>query len=60
VGSTEACLLAGLALKFRWRKWYAARHTMTEEEVVGVKPNMVISTCFQAAWEKVRLISFGL
>eukprot|EP00435_Cladocopium_sp_Y103_P047415 s2739_g13.t3 len=22
VGSTEACLLAGLALKFRWRKWY--------------------------------------
>ncbi len=23
VGSTEACLLAGLALKFRWREWYA-------------------------------------
>ena len=23
VGSTEACLLAGLALKFRWRNWYA-------------------------------------
>ena len=27
VGSTEACLLAGLALKFRWRKWRAARDT---------------------------------
>lgn len=52
VGSTEACLLAGLAHKFRWRKWYAARHGLSAEQVVGVKPNMVISTCFQAAWEK--------
>ena len=25
VGSTEACLLAGLALKFRWRKWFAKK-----------------------------------
>ena len=25
VGSTEACLLAGLALKFRWRAWYAKK-----------------------------------
>lgn len=52
VGSTEACLLAGLALKFRWRKWYAERHGLTEEEVVGIKPNIVISTAYQAAWEK--------
>lgn len=52
VGSTEACLLAGLALKFRWRQWYAKKHGLTDEEVLGVKPNLVISTCYQAAWEK--------
>ena len=49
VGSTEACLLAGLALKFRWRKWRAARHPDAPAMTV---PNLVISTCFQAAWEK--------
>mmetsp|Transcript_20554 Transcript_20554/g.56738 ORF Transcript_20554/g.56738 Transcript_20554/m.56738 type:complete len:547 (-) Transcript_20554:863-2503(-) len=52
VGSTEACLLAGLALKFRWRKWYAQKHGLTPEQVTGVVPNIVISTCYQAAWEK--------
>jgi len=52
VGSTEACLLAGLCLKFRWRKWYAARHELSESQVRGVYPNLVISTCFQACWEK--------
>jgi glutamate decarboxylase len=52
VGSTEACLLAGLAHKFRWRRWYAARKGISSAEVQGVKPNIVISTCYQAAWEK--------
>lgn len=52
VGSTEACLLAMLAHKFRWRKWYAEKHGMTAEEVIGVVPNMVIPTSYQAAWEK--------
>ena len=52
VGSTEACLLAGLALKFRWRKWYGARHGLSASEVRAVAPNLVISTQFQAAWEK--------
>lgn len=52
VGSTEACLLAGLAHKFRWRKWYAAKNGLSAQEVVGILPNIVISTCFQAAWEK--------
>lgn len=47
VGSTEACLLAGLALKFRWRQWYA--RTRGEAKKM---PNMVISTMFQACWEK--------
>ncbi|KEQ16866.1 pyridoxal-dependent decarboxylase [Endozoicomonas numazuensis] len=52
VGSTEACLLAGLALKFRWRAWYKARSGLTQSEVLRELPNIVISTCYQAAWEK--------
>merc|ERR1719277_210694 len=52
VGSTEACLLAGLCLKFRWRAWYAQRHGLSLEQVQAVRPNLVISTTFQAAWEK--------
>ena len=54
VGSTEACLLAGLAHKFRWRKWYASKYPdLTEEQIAGIKPNIVISCMYQAAWEKV-------
>jgi glutamate decarboxylase len=52
VGSTEACLLAGLALKFRWRKWYAARNSLNDNQVRAILPNIVITTCYQAAWEK--------
>jgi len=39
-------------LKFRWRKWYAAQHKLTEDEVLAVRPNLIISSCFQCAWEK--------
>ena len=53
VGSTEACLLAGIALKFRWRKWYQAKHGLTTTaQMFGVVPNIIISSCYQAAWEK--------
>jgi glutamate decarboxylase len=52
VGSTEACLLAGLALKFRWRRWYAKRNGLNEDAGLGERPNLVISSCYQAAWEK--------
>ena len=52
VGSTEACLLAGLALKFRWRRWYAERAAKRVFAVRGELPNLVISSCYQAAWEK--------
>ncbi len=52
VGSTEACLLAGLALKFRWREWYAKRNRLNKDEILGHRPNLVISSCYQAAWEK--------
>mmetsp|Transcript_9973 Transcript_9973/g.30205 ORF Transcript_9973/g.30205 Transcript_9973/m.30205 type:complete len:512 (-) Transcript_9973:91-1626(-) len=54
VGSTEACLLAGLALKFRWRAAYAKKIGKPHHDpaVRGQYPNLVISTMFQAAWEK--------
>lgn len=52
VGSTEACLLAALAHKFRWRKWYAKRHGLSDEAILAVRPNVVISSLYQAAWEK--------
>jgi len=53
VGSTEACLLAGLCLKFRWREWYKKRNpSLSAQELRGQYPNLVLSTCFQAAWEK--------
>lgn len=50
--ATEACLLAGLALKFRWREWYASKYGKSAVEVRGIVPNLVISTQFQACWEK--------
>lgn len=52
VGSTEACLLAGLALKFRWRAWYRRKYNINKEDIIGKRPNLVISSCYQAAWEK--------
>uniref|UniRef100_A0A0G4F0K1 Glutamate decarboxylase n=1 Tax=Chromera velia CCMP2878 TaxID=1169474 RepID=A0A0G4F0K1_9ALVE len=52
VGSTEACLLAGLALKFRWRTWYAQQKGLSEAEVRREYPNMIISSMYQACWEK--------
>ena len=48
VGSTEACLLAGLAFKFRWKNWYHKKYKSEPEN----KPNIIISSCYQAAWEK--------
>ncbi|KAK3262526.1 hypothetical protein CYMTET_28625 [Cymbomonas tetramitiformis] len=52
VGSTEACLLAGLALKLRWMAWYARNLDVSHKDVRALQPNIVISTLFQAAWEK--------
>lgn len=48
VGSSEACMLGGMAMKFRWRN---------NAEKLGVdikakKPNLVISSGYQVCWEK--------
>jgi len=48
VGSSEACMLGGVAMKFRWR-------TLAEKKGIDVKakkPNLVISSGYQVCWEK--------
>mmetsp|Transcript_26319 Transcript_26319/g.51047 ORF Transcript_26319/g.51047 Transcript_26319/m.51047 type:complete len:533 (-) Transcript_26319:304-1902(-) len=52
VGSTEACLLAGIALKKRWEAWFKGKHEGKSPSAMGKKPNLVISTLYQACWEK--------
>lgn len=48
VGSSEACMLAGLAMKFRWRN-QAQRLGL---DLTRQKPNLVISSGYQVCWEK--------
>jgi glutamate decarboxylase len=45
-GSSEAAMLAGLALKFRWRKRMQAAGKSTD------RPNMVMGINVQVCWEK--------
>ncbi|MFD8808845.1 glutamate decarboxylase [Streptomyces sp. NPDC059597] len=44
-GSSEACMLAGLALKRRWSKKNADRYP-------GARPNLVMGVNVQVCWEK--------
>ncbi len=48
VGSSEACMLGGMAMKFRWRKLAEAKGI----DVLKQKPNLVISSGYQVCWEK--------
>ncbi|MGH9169411.1 MAG: glutamate decarboxylase [Acidimicrobiales bacterium] len=45
-GSSEACMLGGLALKWRWRQRRQAAG------LPGDKPNLVMGTNVQVCWEK--------
>ncbi|WP_084316127.1 glutamate decarboxylase [Actinospica robiniae] len=45
-GSSEACMLAGLALKRRWMNANAERYA------AGAKPNLVMGINVQVCWEK--------
>jgi glutamate decarboxylase len=47
-GSSEACMLAGMALKRRW----AAKVGVTPEEPNGRRPNLVMGENVQVCWEK--------
>ncbi len=46
IGSSEACMLGGVAAWLRWRK------RRTEQGKPIDKPNLVMSTAFQVVWEK--------
>ncbi|EJC3746342.1 glutamate decarboxylase [Enterococcus faecium] len=48
VGSSEACMLGGLALKFAWRN----RAKKFGLDINKQKPNLVISSAYQVVWEK--------
>jgi glutamate decarboxylase len=48
VGSSEACMLSGLAMKFRWRN----RAEALGLEINSRKPNLIISSGYQVCWEK--------
>lgn len=48
VGSSEACMLGGLAMKFRWRQ----RATAAGLDLSAQRPNLVISSGYQVCWEK--------
>ncbi|MGL5869550.1 MAG: glutamate decarboxylase [Clostridium chrysemydis] len=48
VGSSEACMLGGMAMKFRWRN----RAEKLGIDVKAKKPNLVISSGYQVCWEK--------
>ncbi|KFF59575.1 glutamate decarboxylase [Cryobacterium sp. MLB-32] len=46
IGSSEACMLAGLAFKRRWQHARRAAGLSTE------KPNLIMSSAVQVCWEK--------
>lgn len=46
VGSSEACMLAGMAMKFRWR------NNLKDGDTAGRTPNIVMSEVYQVCWEK--------
>lgn len=48
VGSSEACMLGGMSMKFRWRN-QAKKYGI---DINKRKPNLVISSGYQVCWEK--------
>lgn len=48
VGSSEACMLGGLAMKFRWRN-HAEKRGL---DIQAKRPNLIISSGYQVCWEK--------
>lgn len=48
VGSSEACMLAGMAMKFRWRNAARARGLDINKQ----PPNLIISSAYQVCWKK--------
>ncbi|BDD07090.1 glutamate decarboxylase [Aureibacter tunicatorum] len=46
IGSSEACMLGGMAMKWKWRERMAAKGKATD------KPNIVMGVNVQICWEK--------
>ena len=51
IGSSEACMLGGLALKWRWRQKMQAQGKPTDV-TSSVRPNLVMGTNTQVCWHK--------
>ncbi len=49
VGSSEACMLGGLAMLFRWK---ALAKEVGIDTYSATRPNLVISSGYQVCWEK--------
>lgn len=52
IGSSEAVMLAGLAMKWRWREKIGAGSKDSEGAWKGRTPNMVMGSNVQVVWEK--------
>lgn len=52
IGSSEAVMLAGLAMKWRWREKIGAGAKDSEDAWKGRTPNMVMGSNVQVVWEK--------
>ena len=50
VGSSEAVMLGGLAMKWQWRRRFEARHG--KDAWRGRTPNLVLGSNVQVVWEK--------
>ncbi len=51
IGSSEACQLAGMAMKVRWEE-YAKKKELPFGGCTGKSPNIIISSAYQVCWEK--------
>lgn len=52
IGSSEACMLAGMAMKVRWQEWAQEYQKSHPEFDLHKKPNLIISSGYQVCWEK--------
>ncbi|MDD2739735.1 MAG: glutamate decarboxylase [Methylomonas lenta] len=48
VGSSEAIHLAGLVMKWNWKKWYQTKYGKD----AALKPNMIMGSNVQVCWKK--------
>lgn len=51
-GSSEACMLGGMALLWRWRTEYARQNATGRPDHPAGRPNLVMGTNVQVCWEK--------